>query len=56
MRFRSALAVLAILASAMVLSGCRNGLFRRDPVYYCQPVQCQPAMAAPCQPVVCCPQ
>ena len=52
MRFRSALALLALVLCSLALAGCRNGLFGRND-YYCQPVQCQPVTQ--CQPVICCP-
>lgn len=67
MRFRSALALLALLVCPMALTGCRYGLFGR-PLYYEPAPQCQPCQ--PCQsyqpvtqyqpvqsqPVNCCPQ
>jgi hypothetical protein len=62
MRFRAALAVLAVALGALAMSGCRNGPFWR-PTYYYQPVpqcQCQAVPQAQpvtqCQPTACCPQ
>jgi len=60
MRFRPALALLALVLCSLALAGCRNGLFGRNRCYYCQPVPCQPVVqgqtVVQSQPVICCPQ
>jgi hypothetical protein len=60
MHARSMLAVLAVILCFVGMAGCENGPFRRKPVYYCQPMQCQPVTTVQpttqCAPVVCCPQ